>query len=130
MAEGRLRAYSCELGVGINFAPGPCPVTGGPKEAGSLADTRLRTCTEHAHTAVVWDGTALRECPLCAAARKEVPPTREIHVVFDGPPETESGRFVEVETADGRGVAAGRWLHRPDGLWALVLETVSRDVAR
>jgi len=129
MPEGRLRAFSCEMGVWVNFAPGSCPVERS-KEAGSLADTRLRTCAEHGHAAVVWDGTVLRECPLCAAARKEVPPTREIHVVFDGPPEATSSRFVEVETADGRGVAVGRWLHRPDGLWALVLEGVFPDVAR
>jgi hypothetical protein len=65
MPEGRLRAFSCEMGVRVNFAPGSCPVECS-KEAGSLADTRLRTCTEHGHAAVVWDGTALRECPLCA----------------------------------------------------------------
>lgn len=32
----------------------------------------------------------------------------EIAIVFDGPPGSESGRFVEVEI-DGRGVALGRW---------------------
>jgi hypothetical protein len=31
-----------------------------------------------------------------------------VFVIFDGPPSHKSGRFVEVETADGRSVGAGR----------------------
>ncbi len=42
-----------------------------------------------------------------------------INVIFDGPPSHESGRFVEVETDDGKSINAGEWLKRPDGLWAL-----------
>lgn len=45
--------------------------------------------------------------------------TQPINVVFDGPPGPEPGRFVEVELDDGRGVRAGEWVERPDGLWAL-----------
>ena len=41
------------------------------------------------------------------------------HVVFDGPPGPEAGRFVEVETPDGRGIAAGEWKQREDGYWVL-----------
>lgn len=41
-----------------------------------------------------------------------------IDIVFDGPPEAESGRFVEVEDADGVSIRIGDWL--PDGnLWRL-----------
>lgn len=40
-------------------------------------------------------------------------------VIFDGPPCHECGRFVEVETTDGRSVRAGEWRKREDGLWAL-----------
>lgn len=46
---------------------------------------------------------------------------RELRVVFDGPPSHESGRFVECEDARGRGVNAGEWRQRSDGLWELVV---------
>lgn len=42
-----------------------------------------------------------------------------LHIVFDGPPGPEAGRFVEVETPDGRSVNAGEWHQRPDGYWEL-----------
>lgn len=42
-----------------------------------------------------------------------------IDVVFDGPPSYESGRFVEVEDAEGRSFNAGEWIDRGNGLWAL-----------
>jgi hypothetical protein len=48
-------------------------------------------------------------------------PTRELRIVFDGPPSHESGRFVEVEDEHGHGVNAGEWRERPDGLWELVI---------
>lgn len=42
-----------------------------------------------------------------------------LDIVFDGPPGPEAGRFVEVETQDGRSVSVGEWVERPDGYWAL-----------
>lgn len=42
-----------------------------------------------------------------------------INIIFDGPPSHESGRFVEVETDDGKSINAGEWIERSDGLWAL-----------
>ena len=42
-----------------------------------------------------------------------------IDVLFDGPPGPIAGRFVEVENAEGKSIAAGEWLARGDGLWAL-----------
>lgn len=42
-----------------------------------------------------------------------------IDVVFDGPPNHVSGRFVEVEDAQGRSINVGQWMERADGLWAL-----------
>ena len=42
-----------------------------------------------------------------------------INIIFDGPPSHESGRFVEVETDDGKGINAGEWIERDDGYWAL-----------
>ena len=47
-----------------------------------------------------------------------------VHVVFDGPPGPEAGRFVEVETLDGKSVSVGRWLKRDDGFWALEIEVI------
>ncbi len=44
-----------------------------------------------------------------------------IHIIFDGPPSHESGRFVEVETPDGKGLRFGEWVERDDGYWALVI---------
>lgn len=44
-----------------------------------------------------------------------------IDIVFDGPPGHMSGRFVEVENADGRSIRAGEWIDRGDGFWALRL---------
>ena len=46
--------------------------------------------------------------------------SNELHIVFDGPPGPEAGRFVEVETASSRGVRAGRWEARGD-YWHLIL---------
>ena len=46
---------------------------------------------------------------------------RAIHIVFDGPPGPEPGRFVEVEDAEGHGVNVGNWMLRKDGYHVLVL---------
>jgi hypothetical protein len=48
--------------------------------------------------------------------------TRQIDVVFDGPPGPNAGRFVEVEDEAGRSIDLGVWLERPDGHWALRLQ--------
>ena len=44
---------------------------------------------------------------------------RALNIIFDGPPGHDAGRFVEVETDDGRGVGAGTWIERANGMWAL-----------
>jgi hypothetical protein len=48
-------------------------------------------------------------------------PEQEIRIVFDGPPSHESGRFVEVETPDGKSISVGEWVERDDhpGWWDL-----------
>ena len=38
----------------------------------------------------------------------------QVFVCFDGPPGPECGRFVEVETADGKSVRAGEWEQEGD----------------
>ena len=43
---------------------------------------------------------------------------KTIDIVFDGPPEHEAGRFVEVER-DGKSIRLGEWVNRPDGYWVL-----------
>jgi hypothetical protein len=42
-----------------------------------------------------------------------------INVIFDGPPGPEGGRFIEIETDDGRSICIGEWSRRHDGNWAL-----------
>lgn len=44
-----------------------------------------------------------------------------IDVVFDGPPSAESGRFVEVENAQGQSINIGQWVDRGDGYRVLRL---------
>ena len=53
------------------------------------------------------------------AVEQEREKYQPINIIFDGPPSHESGRFVEVETDDGKGINAGEWIERPDGYWAL-----------
>ena len=46
-----------------------------------------------------------------------------LHIVFDSPPgPAGGGRFVEVETPDGKSINAGEWHRREDGLWELVID--------
>jgi hypothetical protein len=42
-----------------------------------------------------------------------------VDVVFDGPPDHEPPRFVEVEDEWGRSIRVGEWIRRPDEHWAL-----------
>jgi hypothetical protein len=46
-----------------------------------------------------------------------------IQIVFDGPPEHEAGRFVEVEQG-GKSINFGEWKHRDDGFWVLELPLI------
>lgn len=58
-----------------------------------------------------------------------LPDARSVHVVFDGPPDHESGRFVEVEDDEGASLRAGTWIDRKNGQWALNLQVLSTDDA-
>ncbi len=44
---------------------------------------------------------------------------KALNIIFDGPPGPTGGRFVEVETDDGKSINAGEWIERRDDLWAL-----------
>lgn len=44
---------------------------------------------------------------------------RHINIVFDGPPDHDAPRFVEVEDESGNSISIGEWLPRVDGNWAL-----------
>ena len=58
----------------------------------------------------------------------------EIYIIFDGPPSHESGRFVEVEDGNGKGLGPEQtgadWTKREDGLWQLGPFSVERTSDR
>lgn len=47
---------------------------------------------------------------------------KAINIVFDGPPGSKSGRFVEVETDNGESIGIGKWIERDDGFWVLRIQ--------
>jgi hypothetical protein len=55
------------------------------------------------------------------AALRQMWKRSPLHIVFDGPPGHNSGRFVEVETPEGKSLSAGEWVERSDGYWELRL---------
>lgn len=72
-------------------------------------------------------GGPLRNCmewrALCAAidtladpppsgASPQAETSGYIDIVFDGPPSHESGRFIEVENAQGASIRVGKWVRR------------------
>jgi hypothetical protein len=42
-----------------------------------------------------------------------------IDIVFDGPPDQDGERLVEIDDATGRSVSIRTWFQRPDGSWVL-----------
>lgn len=46
----------------------------------------------------------------------------KVNVVFDGPPGPVSGRFIETEDLDGKGVGVGEWVELEGGRWALQID--------
>jgi len=60
------------------------------------------------------------DCP-CKRQASPEPEASYIDIVFDGPPEHEAGRFVEVENPEGRSVRVGKWIKRENGWWSLRL---------
>ena len=44
--------------------------------------------------------------------------SQPINILFDGPPSHVSGRFVEVETDDGKSINIGEWIQKGN-YWAL-----------
>lgn len=43
----------------------------------------------------------------------------DIDIVFDGPPDRDGPRFIEVEDETGQSIEIGEWIERGNGLWAL-----------
>lgn len=56
--------------------------------------------------------------------------TENIDIVFDGPPGSEGGRFVEVEDMKGQSVHTGTWLQREDSYWVLRIEVPFQIIRR
>jgi hypothetical protein len=42
-----------------------------------------------------------------------------VDIVFDGPPNPELPRFMEVEDSRGKSINFGEWVLRPAGYWVL-----------
>lgn len=57
---------------------------------------------------------------------EQIPETEvvPVDIVFDGPPGHKAGRFVEVETVDGKSLGVGEWIDRGHGFWALRIPNV------
>ena len=50
---------------------------------------------------------------------KDTPDNAYIDIVFDGPPDLNGGRLVEIEDASGHSVSIRSWHQRADGFWVL-----------
>ena len=71
---------------------------------------------------------AERDAAALESRRNERKTMSAYHIVFDGPPEAEAGRFVEVEDDDGCSISVGEWREREDGLWELVIDGFDHGV--
>jgi hypothetical protein len=78
---------------------------------------------DHREIAVTFPVSVYRKALAALSAPRSAGPGEPVgalHVVFDGLPGPEGGRFVEVETSDGESVDAGEWYGpRADGLYEL-----------
>ena len=53
--------------------------------------------------------------------------TKAINIIFDGPPSHKSGRFVEIETDDGKSINVGEWIDQGNGFWALRITKLPKE---
>ena len=53
---------------------------------------------------------------------------KAINIIFDGPPSHKSGRFVEVETDDGKSINIGKWIEKENGLWTLRIDSLPQKI--
>ena len=51
---------------------------------------------------------------------------KPINILFDGPPGKDAGRFVEVETDDGKSINAGEWIQKGN-YWALRITELPKE---
>jgi len=84
-----------------------------------MADHRRCYCGSDEFTV----GELAETCDFCGRVMESYVPAPFVDIVFDGPPAAESGRFVEVENAQGKSIRFGVWIERPDGYWALRITT-------
>ena len=61
----------------------------------------------------------LEVTPVIATALERGEGGEAVYVIFDGPPSHESGRFVEVETEDGKSISVGKWENYSGEYWRL-----------
>lgn len=55
--------------------------------------------------------------------------TQAINIVFDGPPGHDTGRFIEVETDDGKSINIGEWVQRGN-YWVLRITELPMNKGR
>ena len=78
-----------------------------------------KAAKEHvAYDAAIDRGLAAAIAAQAGAIAQSTPEGEAVYVVFDGPPGPESGRFVDVETRNGRGLSVGEWSQRGN-YWTL-----------
>ena len=120
------------------FLSGGEPMGGTPQENANFAWRRLGEKMGFDHMTVQpVRGKGKRVFTANAIERPAEIQSGAIHIVFDGPPPHESGRFVEVEDSEGHGISIGEWHERDDGLWELRIpgvlvgkdEIAARDIA-
>lgn len=78
---------------------------------------------------MAWQAKAIQEEREAYAMSMKDLQTSAVHLLFDGPPGPECGRFVEAEDPTGKSINAGEWSQRPDGYWQLVIQQPSAGVA-
>jgi hypothetical protein len=89
---------------------------------------KMLRCEKHqTDYAVKEEGVTIGECPWCMKEERDnLLDDLPFKIRFDGPPGPEAGRFVEIETLDGRSMDKGRWEQEGD-YWVLIIDGTKAD---
>lgn len=96
------------------------------REKAEAAYAYLLSKADRFKDGIDWIQSAMQaEAHRDALAARLAEAEREIHIVFDGPPGHEGGRFVEVEDANGKSICFGRWEQR-GAYWHLIADAARK----